>query len=302
MDVAELALYNSVLSGVDLQGTNFFYTNPLRVTDPMPTELRWSRTRVPFVSSFCCPPNVVRTIAEVAEYAYSKSSDAIWINLYGGNTLETTLENGGRVRLIQETEYPWNGRVRIRIAECGSKPFSIKLRIPGWSKIAEVRINQEPPLVLNGGTSAKEKVMKGYLELRRNWNADDVIDLDLPMSARLMEANPLVEEDLNQVAVQRGPIVYCLESVDLPEDVNLVEVRLKPDVKLRARFDERLLGGCVVLEGEGWLQSSAQWKGQLYRDFQPSRSEPVKLRLIPYAFWQNRGPSEMSVWLPLENL
>ena len=119
MDVVELALYNSVLSGGALDGTNFFYTNPLRVTDPMPVELRWSRTRVPFVNSFCCPPNLVRTIAESADYAYGKSADAIWVNLYGGSTLETKLPNGETIKLAQETEYPWNGRVRIDILDCG---------------------------------------------------------------------------------------------------------------------------------------------------------------------------------------
>ena len=121
MDVVELALYNSVLSGVSLDGTNFFYTNPLRVTDPLPTELRWSRTRVPFVSSFCCPPNLVRTIAEVGDYAYAKSDGAIWVNLYGGSTLATELAGAGKVKLTQDTEYPWNGRVRITVNECGTK-------------------------------------------------------------------------------------------------------------------------------------------------------------------------------------
>lgn len=297
MDVAELALYNSVLSGVDLKGTNFFYTNPLRVTDPMPTELRWSRTRVPFVSSFCCPPNVVRTVAEIAEYAYSKSRDAIWVNLYGGNTFGTTLEDGGRVRLSQQTEYPWNGRVRIRIEECGSTSFAVKLRIPGWTTHAEVRVNDGPPILVNRDQTP-ENFAHGYLELRRSWNAGDVIDLDLPMPIRLVEANQLVEEDLNQFAVQRGPIVYCLESVDLPERAELLDIRVSPDTKLRARFDQRLLGGCVVLEGEGLLEVSESWEGKLYRDYDPAPRKPVKLRLIPYSLWQNRGPSEMTVWLP----
>ncbi len=144
MDVVELALYNSVLSGGSLDGTNFFYTNPLRVTDPMPVELRWSRTRVPYVSSFCCPPNLVRTIAESADYAYGKSAGAIWVNLYGGSTLATKLPDGQKVKLTQETDYPWNGRVRITIDECGPAPFALRLRIPGWAEGASVRINDRP--------------------------------------------------------------------------------------------------------------------------------------------------------------
>ena len=144
MDVVELALYNSVLSGGALDGTNFFYTNPLRVTDPLPVELRWSRTRVPFVSSFCCPPNLVRTIAESADYAYAKADNAIWINLYGASDLETELANGGKIKLSQETDYPWNGRVRVKILDCGKKEFALKLRIPGWAGGASVRVNDAP--------------------------------------------------------------------------------------------------------------------------------------------------------------
>ncbi len=195
VDVVELALYNSVLSGGALDGTNFFYTNPLRVTDPMPTELRWSRQRVPFVSSFCCPPNLLRTIAESADYAYGKSGDSIWVNLYGGSLLETTLQNGEEIKLSQETEYPWNGRVRIRIQGCGKGDFALKLRIPGWATKASVRINDAP-----ADDSPKPA---SYFEIRRAWKVGDFVDLDLPMPIRLMEANPLVEDDLNQVAVQR---------------------------------------------------------------------------------------------------
>ena len=147
VDVVELVLDNSVLSGGALDGTNFFYTNPLRVTDPLPVALRWPRTRQPFYSSFCCPPNLVRTIAESANYAYAKTDDAIWVNLYGGSTLDTELANGGEIKLEQETDYPWNGRVRIKILACGTNPFALKLRIPGWAESESVRINDGPELV-----------------------------------------------------------------------------------------------------------------------------------------------------------
>ncbi len=131
-----------MLSGGALDGTNFFYTNPLRVTDPLPTELRWSRQRVPFVSSFCCPPNLVRTIAESAGYAYGKSKATIWVNLYGSSVLETTLSNGESVKLAQETDYPWNGRVRIKILDCGGGEFALKLtdsRLGEWGGRAPQR-------------------------------------------------------------------------------------------------------------------------------------------------------------------
>ena len=289
MDVVELELYNAILSGMALDGTNFFYTNPLRVTDPLPVALRWSRQRVPFVSSFCCPPNLVRTIAESADYAYAKSGDQIWVNLFGASRLVTKLSNGETVQLAQETEYPWSGRVRIRIIACGEKEFALRLRIPGWAAGATVRVNRRP---------AENAAPENYFEIRRTWAPGDVVDLDLPMPVRLMEANPLVEETLNQLAVQRGPVVYCLESTDLPAGVRVSDVRIPADLQLAARYDGRLLGGIVVLEGQAEAGSGENWQGKLYREVQPAALKPVPVKLIPYSVWQNRGPSEMSVWLP----
>jgi uncharacterized protein len=290
MDVVELALYNSVLSGGALDGTNFFYVNPLRVTDPMPTTLRWSRQREPFVGSFCCPPNLVRTIAESASYTYGKSADSIWVNLYGGSSLETKFPNHDELKLSQETDYPWNGRVRIKIEKCGAAEFALKLRIPGWAGGASVRINDAP-----ADNSAKPG---SYFEIRRAWKPGDFVDLDLPMPERLMEANPLVEEDLDQVAVQRGPIVYCLESPDLPPGVDISDVRIPADMRLIARYDRRLLDGVVVLEGKALAQPQGDWSGKLYRELKPAELRPFNVKFIPYSVWQNRGRSEMSVWLP----
>ena len=291
VDVAELALYNSVLSGMSLDGTNFFYVNPLRTTDPLPTDLRWKHQRVPFVSSFCCPPNLVRTIAESAQYTYAKSADTIWVNLYGAGELETELPGIGKVKLAQETEYPWNGRVRIKIKSAPEKEFTLKLRIPGWAKGASTHINHHP-----SDSSTKPG---SYHELRRVWKSGDTIDLDLQMDTELIEANPLSEETFGQVAVKRGPIVYCLESVDLPRGVKPLDISLSSDIKLRARFDRRLLGGIVLLEGTALARTNSNWTGQLYRELKPTKPTPIKLRLIPYSLWANRGESEMSVWLPL---
>jgi DUF1680 family protein len=290
MDVVELTLYNSVLSGGALDGTNFFYVNPLRVTDPMPTTLRWSRQREAFVGSFCCPPNLLRTIAESANYAYGKSADSIWVNLYGSSSLETKLANDDEIKLSQETDYPWNGRVRIKIEKCGAAEFALKLRIPGWASGASVRINNAP-----ADNSAKPG---SYFEILRAWKAGDFVDLDLPMPPRLMEANPLVEEDLDQVAVQRGPIVYCLESPDLPPGVDISDVRIPTDMRLTAGYDQRLLDGVVVLEGKALAQPQGDWSGKLYREIKPAELRPFNVKFIPYSVWQNRGRSEMSVWLP----
>ena len=311
VDVAELALYNSVLSGMSLDGTNFFYGNPLRTTDPLPTELRWQHQRVPYVSSFCCPPNLVRTIASSAQFAYAKSADTIWVNLYGASELEIELPGIGKVKLTQETEYPWNGRVRIRIGAAPEKEFTLKLRIPGWAKDAKARVNHRLTVPaerrLPSRLASNEPQQAGletgapatYAELRRSWKSGDIVDLDLQMDTELIEANPLVEETLGQVAVKRGPVVYCLESVDLPKGVKPLDVLLSPATQFRARYDQRLLGGVAVLEGTAQARTNANWRGQLYRELQPTKPTPIKLRLIPYSVWANRGPAEMSVWLPL---
>jgi hypothetical protein len=289
VDVAELALYNSVLSGVGLDGTNFFYTNPLRVTDPLPTELRWSRQRVPFVSSFCCPPNVVRTIAESARYAYAISHDTVWVNLYGASRVDLQVPDAGRVRLTQETEYPWSGRVRITITARDDRAFALKVRVPGWTPRASARINLGP---------ADGSLRPGsYHEIRRVWRAGDFVDLELAMPVEFIEANPLVEETFGQVAVKRGPVVYCLESVDLPEGVKPSDTLIDPEAEFLARYDQRFLGGAVVLEGPGEAHHEAAWANALYRSVQPWQTTAVKLRLIPYALWANRGPGEMTVWL-----
>lgn len=290
MDVLELSLYNSVLSGVSLGGTDYFYTNPLRVTDPLPTELRWSRTRVPYVSSFCCPPNVARVIAEAGTYAYARSPRTLWVNLYGGSTVTTTLDGGGRVKLTQESEYPWNGHVRITVNEAGEDEFTLKLRIPEWSG--------EARLAINGRAEILDAQPGSYAVLTRRWQAGDVLDLELPMDVRLIEANPLVEETLNQLAVKRGPLVYCLESADLPAGVRVGDVSLPPDTRFTAQHDPQLLGGVVVLQGDVEVREPGDWNGRLYRELQTSKVSVVKVHLVPYYAWGNRGPGEMTVWLP----
>jgi DUF1680 family protein len=291
VDILELALYNAVLSGVSLDGTNYFYVNPLRQVEPSPTKLRWSRGRVPFVTSYCCPPNVLRTIAEVSGYAYSKTDNAIWINLYGGNQLSTTID-GHSLKLSQQTNYPWDGRVQVTIDECPSTEFSLKLRIPGWADEATMQVN---------GSAANAPAKPGtYAQLRRKWKAGDVLELRFPMPARLIEANPLVEETRNQVAIKRGPIVYCLESPDLPKDVRVQDVAIPANSKLSARYDAELLGGVTEIEANAIARPSGDWDGKLYRPLAGAREREIKARFIPYFAWANRGPSEMSVWLPLK--
>jgi DUF1680 family protein len=251
---------------------------------------------------------VLRTLAESAGYAYAKSSNVIWVNLYGASTLITRLGDQN-IKLTQETEYPWNGRVQITVRECGGDPFVLKLRVPGWAKDVTVRSSrqalpdrqspiahgQDNQSLLTSADRAKD----GYISLHRAWKPGDMVELDLPMPVRLMESNPLVEETLNQVAVQRGPIVYCLESVDLPVGSRITDIAIPSDIDLVARYDRRLLGGVTVLEGLAQARATARWNNELYREVQPAPTKPVKVSFIPYSVWANRGATEMSVWLPI---
>lgn len=288
-DVLEVALYNAVLAGVSLDGKRFFYTNTLRQLDTMPAPLRWSRQREEWISCYCCPPNVARVVAEANTYAYGRSDRGVWVHLFGGSTLDTTLPDGRRVKLKQETDYPWDGRVKITFEAAPPGETSLFLRVPGWADGATLTLNGKLMKVTAGR----------YAEVRRAWSAGDTVELLLPMKPRLVEAHPLVEEARNQVAAMRGPLVYCLESTDLPKGVRLQSVAIPRDARLAPRFDRRLLGGVAVLEGKVEAAADPAWGDELYREFKPSAPLPIDVRLIPYYAWGNRGKSEMTVWVPL---
>jgi DUF1680 family protein len=179
-DVLELSLYNSVLSGISMDGNKFFYTNPLAASKDYPYDLRWSGGRSSYISkSNCCPPNTIRTIAEVDDYMYSVAHDGIYFNLYGGNKLSTKLKDGSPIQLEQQTNYPWDGNITITVKEVPSKELAFYLRIPGWCKNASIKINGKQVLqVLHFGQ---------YEKLQRKWKAGDKIELVLDMPATLLE-------------------------------------------------------------------------------------------------------------------
>ncbi|TWT77586.1 Non-reducing end beta-L-arabinofuranosidase [Posidoniimonas polymericola] len=287
-DWIELAMHNAVLSGVGLAGDDYLYVNPLRRLDPEPADLRWRRSREPFIVSFCCPPNVVRTLAELSGYAYSKSDDALWVHLYGANKLSTELA-GGRLRVTQQTDYPWDGAVTLTIDECPNAEFALALRIPGWCDGATLQVNDEE-------TDATADA-NGYASIRRRWKPGDTVKLDLPMPVVLLESNPRVEETRNQLAVKRGPVVYCLEAADLPAGVRVDQLALPADAELTPRFEPDLLGGVTTITTD-LLQRDQQAWSSLYRPASADPGERVKAKLVPYYAWGNRGPGEMSVWLP----
>ncbi|MFB9291841.1 aceric acid hydrolase [Persicitalea jodogahamensis] len=290
-DVVELALYNSVLSGINLQGNKFLYTNPLAYSDALPFQQRWSKDRQSYISkSNCCPPNAVRTIAEVSQYAYSLSDEGVYVNLYGGNALDTKFKKDN-LKILQTTDYPWDGKIRIQLTEVPADPFGLFLRIPSWCTGAR--------LSLNGKVQSMELAPGTYAQLMRTFKAGDVVELDLPMPVQLIESNPLVEETRNQIAVKRGPVVYCLESIDLPKDRTIFDVAIAIENNLKPSRFSIENSPITVLRGDGVLVNNGNWTSKLYRPITGKSDKRVPIQLVPYYAWGNRGHTDMSVWLAL---
>lgn len=293
-DVMELVLYNSALSGISLEGKDYFYANPLRMVHNARDfsdrqNVTESAERQPYLACFCCPPNLVRTIAKVSGWAYSLSDNGLAVNLYGGNRLETQLLNGSSLKLRQETNYPWEGTVQLTIEECQTPAFEIWLRIPGWAEEAKVMINgQATSIATAPGT---------YAKIKRKWKAGDVITLDLPMEATFVEGHPRIEETRNQVAIKRGPVVYCVESPDLPADTDILNVYLDGNAALEVTYRPELLDGIAAISGTVLLRKDQ--RASMYRPVRQPQWERHKTQFIPYYAWSNRGLAEMTVFMPV---
>jgi DUF1680 family protein len=275
-DVMERALYNGILSGVSLDGERFFYVNPLAS--------HGSHRRQEWFGVACCPPNLARLLASLGQYVYSQSATDIAVHLFIQGSGSFTI--GGRsVMLKQETRYPWDGRVSFAIQAPAPTEFALKLRIPGWCREATAEIN---------GTAVPLVVERGYASLSRIWGDSDVVELRLAMPVERVFADPRVEADLGRFAIQRGPIVFCLESADNPYPLNRLTVAR--DGALESRFEDELLGGVVTIDGIGFLEAAGDSTCGLYRST-PPELEPIRFKAIPYSVWENREPGEMLVWV-----
>lgn len=280
VDVFERALYNGLLSGVSLDGTRFFYTNPLGSTG--------DHHRQPWFTCACCPTNIVRFLPSLGGYVYARDDDGVYVNLYIGGTARIELADGKRVAIRQQTNYPWDGRVRLHVRPPTPTTFTLALRIPGWCRGARLAINDRPVRHL--------RLARGYVRIRRTWQPGDLVELNLPMPILRMEADPRVRADRGRVALQRGPIVFCLEAADNQADVR--RVVLPPGAELAERFEPRLLGGVMTIHARGSVAplDDGGWDGPLYRPEPPGT--PADLLAIPYFAWDNREPGAMVVWLP----
>jgi len=288
-DIMELVLYNSALSGISADGTHYFYTNPLRRTHDHAMDTTDQSTRAPYIPCFCCPPNLVRTVAKVSGWAYSLSENGVAVNLYGGNKLATNLQDGSEIKLKQETQYPWDGAVKIIMESCKDEPFEMMLRIPEWAEGSAIKVN--------GKDCGVEAEAGSYATINRAWKAGDVVTLDMPLETRLLTGHPRIEEVRNQAAIKRGPVVYCIETPDLPENTDILDVYLPFDIELKVSDQPDFLGGVTTLRGKVLLRDDQ--KEAMYATLKKPDWKEVETQFVPYFAWSNRGESEMTVWLPI---
>ncbi len=292
-DIMELVMYNSGLSGISLEGKDYYYANPLRVIDgsrdydKLVTEFP---NRQPYLDCFCCPPNLVRTVSKISGWAYSKAENGIAVNLYGGNKLNTTLLDGSTLQLTQVTNYPWEGQVSLTINKCKKGAFDVMLRIPDWAEGTKVTVNGKDAGV---ATAAGQ-----FAIINRTWRKGDVITVDMPMEIAMVEGHTRIEEVRNQVAIKRGPIVYCVETPDLPEGTKIVDVYLNSDSPLMAEFKPELLNGVTTIEGELLIRTNNN-EESMYKKVSKPQFEKYKTQLVPYYSWSNRGHAEMTVFMPV---
>jgi DUF1680 family protein len=297
-DVMERMLYNAVNVGMSLDGTLYCYANPLESpgkTDP--TRLsREGTTRNPWYDVLCCPPNIERTLGALPGYLYNTSKDGLYVNLYENSLLDWHLEDGTGLKVEQKTNYPWDGNIELTVSPAKKAEFTLYVRIPGWATGAKVSVD---------GKNIKEGIKPGeYLPIRRRWEPGDRVRLELDMTPQLVAAHPKVYEDAGKVAVQRGPLVYCLEQLD-QAGTSITGVAV-PAVKKGApgfRTEHRadLLGGITVIRLQGVAYDEAGSLSTLYRPAGPvaHRVGPyTDLTFIPYYAWANREPSPMRVWIP----
>lgn len=291
-DVMEQALYNGVISGMSLDGKSFFYVNPLEV-EPEACLKDYNKRHVKperqkWFGCACCPPNVARLLSSIGGYAFEESPDSLYMNLFVGGKLQT-VKDGKENQITVETRYPWAGQIKITVENKEDSTFALALRIPGWCQSYSLKVNKEPQEYSRN---------QGYAMLERTWKNGDEVLLTLDMPVQLVEANPLVREDLGKVAVTRGPLVYCLEETD--NGKNLSGIYLEEDADFTIKEEPELLKGIVTIETQGKKVSQKGWNGEtLYRTYQGKNYDPCSLKFIPYYAWTNRGVGEMTVWVKI---
>jgi len=282
IDVLERTLYNGFLSGVSLSGDLFFYPNPLESDGKFKFNQGEAR-RKPWFEVACCPGNIARFLPSFPGYVYAHTDDNLYVNLFVDSRGKVRIGKNS-VNVTQQTQYPWEGQVRIIIEPENPAEFSVSIRIPGWAGNEVVPFNlysflekndDKPTLKVNSELVRLE-MDKGYARVRRRWKSGDVIDLNLPVPVRRVVADEKVKDDFGKAALQRGPIVYCFEAVD--NGGKVLGRKIPDNLRFKTEFQPGLLGGVYVLKS--------------------SEAEKVQLQAVPYYAWSHRGVGEMAVWLP----
>ncbi len=280
VDELERTLYNGALAGVSLKGDTYFYENPLEADT---TRTRWIWHECP-----CCPPMFVKLMGAMPGFIYATDGNSLYVNLFVSGRANTTVNNE-KVVLRQSTRYPWEENVKIEIEAAPSSSMKLMLRVPGWCR--------GESLTVNGERLATDQRVRGYVAIDRIWKSGDVVEMTLPMPVEKIRANPAVQADAGRVAIMRGPIVYCLESADNGDATrSLALTNATFSVEPRPGF----LGGVVVVNGTAAAGPPQSSMRNLYSPMELATANPVRITAIPYFANANRGPVEMTVWIPIE--
>lgn len=291
VDVLERVLYNGLLSGVSMSGDRFFYPNPLASLG--------QHQRSAWFSCACCISNMTRFLPSMPGYVYAQNENDLYINLYVGSNSTIQLPVTG-VNIIQETNYPWEGKNNITINPDKPSTFTIKVRIPGWALDQPIpgdlyqtdNRTKKPVSIKVNGQAVALKMEKGYAVIQRSWKKGDLISIDLPMEVKKIRALDQVVADQKRFALQRGPLVYCLEGPD-NLDGSVMNIVVEKQAEIKTKYDPHLLNGVVTLQMAGWSTKRKANSDELIRSKQT-------VTAIPYFSWANRGPSEMEVWIPYD--
>ncbi len=294
VDIMERTLYNALNAGLSISGDRFFYPNPL--------ESRKNVERSPWFSCACCPSNVSRFFPSIPGYIYAQKENEVFINLFISSS--TQIENIDKYSnyavISQETNYPWDGKVNIKVKSKSLSPILLKVRIPGWAKNEAVPTDlysfsnfsdSKYTFNLNGKTIVP-KIEKGYAIIERIWAEADVLEYEIPMSVQQVIANENISADKDRIAIQRGPLIYCLEGKDQPDD-RILSVLVSNETLMESQFEPNLLEGIQTIKFQGNLVKSNTSKEEF-------ELEKINLKAIPYYAWANRGKDNMLVWLPTD--
>lgn len=288
MDIVEKALYNTLLSGLAMDGRHFFYVNPLEVIPEIaennPTMKHIKTTRQLWFGVACCPTNISRTLASLGDYIYSVDGDTLYSNLFISSSIDVPLEKG-EVRVQMEADYPRNGKISYKIQTGQGREFVLAVRRPEYSEAVCIKLN---------GKQIQLKAEKGYYYIRRTWENGDIVTVEYNVEFRFVRCNPKVNDNIGKIALMKGPWVYCLEEAD--NGKYLKSVIVSADAEITGKYDESLLGGTLCAMFKGRKIDYTKVEEALYSEAAPVYVE-TEIKAVPYCIWNNRGKGEMLVWM-----